>query len=249
MRIAICDDAASWNRHASKVLTEYLAGRKEPDQNKPAEILCFETGEDLLSYAGPPIHLLFMDIEFDEEHDETISKGEGIAFAARVNERWKDCMVVYCTNYLYYALDVYDTDHVYYIVKSQFEDRLDNLFDKMDRLKVRESASVYFHVIGSGMAYFALKDVVYFERKTRYTEIRTAEGSYHVREKIPDIMEKIPAGIFTRTHSSFLVNMEYILKKEKNSYILKTGGHVPISRSYNMSTREEFLIWCEKQIL
>ncbi|MBR0381900.1 MAG: response regulator transcription factor [Eubacterium sp.] len=248
MRIAICDDDASWNRHASSVLREYLAGREKPGQNKPAEILCFETGEDFLSYEGPPIHLVFMDIEFDEEHDEAVFKGDGIAFATKVNERWKDCMVAYCTNYLYYALDVYDTDHVYYIVKSQFEDRLDSLFDKMDRVKERESASVYFHVIGSGMAYFALKDVIYFERKTRYTEIRTAEESFHIREKIPDIMEKIPSGIFTRCHSSYLVNMEHILKRDGNSYVLKSGGHVPVSRSNNISTREDFLIWCEKQV-
>ncbi|MBQ9068557.1 MAG: hypothetical protein IJ131_05755 [Eggerthellaceae bacterium] len=49
--------------------------------------------------------LVFIDIEFD-------GKPEGIAAVREINERVPNCQVVYLTNYLQYAVDVYQANHV-----------------------------------------------------------------------------------------------------------------------------------------
>ena len=76
MVIAICDDDRLWNKQASGILKEYFK-----EKNESVEILCFESGEDLLAYQGKPVSLLFMDIEFDEEGEEnerSFDKAKGI---------------------------------------------------------------------------------------------------------------------------------------------------------------------------
>ena len=187
------------------------------------------------------------------ERTEEVAKGivtqeNGIDLTRRVNELWPDCQIVYCTNYLHYALDVYETNHVYYIVKTQFEERLDQVFEKIRFTKKYEKNQVCFHVINRGMTCFLLKDILYFERVTRYTEIHTAEGCYDIREKILEIWDLVPNGIFTRCHASYLVNMGQISYKSGKIYQLKSGEIIPISRGFSKMTREDFLLWCTKQM-
>ena len=243
MVIAICDDDRLWNRQASEILEEYLK-----EKNEPAEILCFESGEELLAHKGRPISVLFMDIEFDEDGEESkrsSDKAKGITFAGRVNQVWPECQIVFCTNYLYYALDVYETDHIYYLVKSQLKDRLDSVFTRIHTSKRYEKENLYFQVIGGGLVSIPLKDLIYFERKTRYTQIHTREGIHRIRDKIPDLMNTVPSNFFTRCHNSYLVNMQYIACKTGNAYELSSGQEIPISRKYAGTTRQEFLAWCE----
>lgn len=59
------------------------------------------------------MHIMFMDIEMSDEN--------GIDLAMEVNRKWPKCQVVYLTNYWSYAMEVYETRHVYYIVKEKFE--------------------------------------------------------------------------------------------------------------------------------
>jgi len=257
MLIAICDDDRLWNKQATELLRDFFSKR-----NETVEVVCFENGEQLLSYEGPPISAIFMDIEFDgasepssrtdsERQGRDLSKPKqdnGIEIVRKIENMWEGCHIVYCTNYLQYALDVYETGHVYYVMKSQFKERLEAVFARIYHEEMKDKTQVFFHVIGKGLTGFFLKDIQYLERRTRHTVINTLDGCYSIRERIPEIMEIIPNHIFTRCHSSYLVMMDSICQKEKNTYRLKSGVIIPISRNYMKSSRDEFLRWCEKQM-
>ena len=235
MRIAICDDEMYWKKEAEDIIKEYYSGNEESP-----EIEFFSNGNELLSYRGKPFSLVLMDIELEQEN--------GIDVASRLNEYWPDCHIVYCTNYFHYALDVYETRHVYYVVKSQFRERLPRVFHQIRTLEQRQKAEVYYHVVGHGTACFALKDILYFERKTRVTNLHTKNGIYNIWGKIPDIMESLPEGSFTRCHASFLVMFAAISAQDGKTYILKNKERIPISRNYNKKTKADYLIWCEEEM-
>ena len=250
MVIAICDDDRLWNRQASEIIQGYFK-----EENEPVEILCFEDGDQLLSYRERPISLLFMDIEFDgadraksqktdREMGQTADRENGIDFGRKVNRLWPECQVVYCSNYMNYALDVYDTDHVYYVVKSQFRDRIPQIFKKIRSSEKHKGEKCCFRLIGGELACIPLKNLIYFERKSRYTQIHTIEETYRIKEKISDLLTMVPSGFFTRCHNSYLLNMEHIAHKRGNSYELTSGEEIPVSRGYAKSTRGEFLAWC-----
>ena len=75
------------------------------------------------------------------------------------------CQIVYLTNYLFFATEVYHTDHVFYVLKAQFADRIGEIFEKIfDRLS-RIGEKLIFSVIGGEKLSAAPEDILYFERK------------------------------------------------------------------------------------
>ena len=235
MVIALIDDDHIWLDKASGMLQEYA-------ENKmlSLELLTYDGGRDLLDYQDKKVDAVFLDIELDGV--------SGIDLAADINEKWKECQVIFCTNYLHYAMDVYETKHTYFLVKDYKEQLLEKVMDKIILTINENRQEVFYHVIREGMARFRLKDILYFERKTRYTMLVTSKGNYNIREKIPEIIPDLPEGEFTRCHSSFLIKLSYIEKKDGSSYQLAGGEKVPISRKYLGSTKKEYLYWCEKQM-
>ena len=240
MVIAICDDDRLWLSHAEKTLEEYF---RKCDES--ADILCFESGEELLAYKGAPLTALFMDIEIKGID----GSADGIELVKEVNRLWKNCHMIYCTNYLHYAVDVYETEHMYFVVKAQFEERIDAIFNRIRQEKRQEKEEVFFHVISGGMTCFPVKEIRYFERRSRFTRLKTDKGDYHIREKISEIMDILPEDLYTRCHSSYLIMMNRISCRTGNTYELKCGETVPISRKFMKTTKQDFLRYCEGQML
>lgn len=90
MRVGICDDDAIWCRKAEKIIYSYAA-----QTETELEVICFTTSEKLNSYDGYPLDMLFMDIVLENEEGKN-----GIDIVTAVNKKWKDCQIVYLTNYL-----------------------------------------------------------------------------------------------------------------------------------------------------
>lgn len=236
MLVAICDDDPVWNKTATGILKDFFS-----QQEETADILCFETGNQLLSHKGDPVDVLLMDIRLEEEN--------GIDLVSKINVLWENCQIVYCTDYLYYATDVYETRHTYFVVKNQFEKRLPKVFDQIRAYERQSKAEeVYFHAIGKGVQCFVLSDILYFERKVRDTIVYTKTGGVRIREKIVQIMELVPSYSYTRCHNSYLVMLDKISRRDGQSFILKNGATVPISRGYIKTTKDDFLKWCERHM-
>ena len=99
MRVGICDDDAIWCRKAEQIIYKYA------DQTETElEVICFMIPEELNSYEGYPLDMLFMDIVLENNEEKN-----GIDLVAMVNKKWKDCQIIYLTNYLFYATEVYHT--------------------------------------------------------------------------------------------------------------------------------------------
>ena len=235
MRIALVDDDPIWLGQASDMLHNYA--RKK---DIPLELAVYNNGRDLLAVTDKVYDVVFLDIEIGREN--------GIDLAAKINEIREDCQIIFCTNYLHYAMDVYEARHTYFLVKEYVEQFLEKVMDRIT-LEINEKRQeVFYHVIHGGMTHFPVKEICYFERKTRYTMLVTVKGTFHIREKIVDIIPDLPEGEFTRCHSSFLIKLSYIEKKDGSSYQLIGGEKIPISRKYLGSTKREYLSWCEKQM-
>ena len=235
MTIALVDDDRLWLRKAESAFLKYAQ-----NNNIDLEVLCFESGDALLNYGEKTVDAAFVDIVLGDKN--------GIDLATVLNDQWPDCQIIYCTDFMHYAMDVYETKHIWFLVKSQFEDRLDRIMNKLFNIERMEKQELYYHVIREGMTRFILRDIIYFERKTRFTLLVTTHGKYHIREKITEVLKDLPKGDFTRCHASFTVNLSYIDHKNRSSYELKNGESVPISRSFSADTKRDYLQWCAEQM-
>ena len=94
MRVGICDDDAIWCRKAEQIIYKYA------DQTETElEVICFMIPEELNSYEGYPLDMLFMDIVLENNEEKN-----GIDLVAMVNKKWKDCQIIYLTNYRRFLL-------------------------------------------------------------------------------------------------------------------------------------------------
>ena len=233
--IGICDDAREWYLKAEKIIRNFL---KELEES--IEILYFADEESLLQ-CEVDLNILFMDIELFEKD------GNGIQLAKIFSEKQRDCQIVYLTNYLYYAVDVYETEHSYFVLKEQFEQRIEQIFEKIRHKMNQRIKNLTFSVINGGQIVLSPEEIYYFERNLRETDVVTESGNYKVWDKLDEIEKVLPKPDFVRCHNSYIVNLPNIREMQKNRFLIKDGSEIVISRGYMKAAKETFMKWAEMQ--
>lgn len=233
MNIYICDDDAFERRTTVDLLNHYC--RKE---KIPANVTAFESGSSMFAYSethdgGKGSDILLMDIEMKEEN--------GIEIVARVNQVWPDCQVIYLSNYLSYSLDVYDTRHVYYVLKDQLKTRLPKVLKKAIESFQTARSTILFHTVDNEEIRISLDQILYLERRIRITIVHLEETRLEIRDKLSDLADLLPGRQFSRCHNSFIVNLAKVKKKAGQIYYLENGEEIPISRKYRSETTDSFL--------
>lgn len=90
-----------------------------------------------------------------------------------------------------------------------------------------------------GIHYFELDNIFYLEAGGMYTIIHSKDGQFVASKPLKEFEEILSANYF-RTHRSYIVNCDYVIKyssKEGGAITLSNGSSLPISRS----RKDEFL--------
>ena len=238
MRVGICDDDAIWCRKAEKIIYSYAA-----QTETELEVICFTTSEKLNSHDGYPLDMLFMDIVLENEEGKN-----GIDIVTAVNKKWKDCQIVYLTNYLFYATEVYHTEHVFFALKEQFEERIGGIFGKVFHQLAQTREKLVYSVIGGKEVSLAPADILYFERSGRITNIITVYGTYSIWDKLSVLTEGLPTLDFVRCHNSYIVYLPAVREMLPDVFLMNDGREVTISRSYRKIAKAAFMKWAVTQM-
>ena len=146
---------------------------------------------------------------------------------------------MYLARYLKYATEVYGTNHFYFVKKGELKERLPLIFEKYkSEIKLNDDY-IGMPLKNSKYAFINIKDVLYFERQGRYTNIYTNDEIYKTKYKLNQIEEKLGNGRFVRCHNSYIVSMNHI-KEYQRDRITVANYKIPISRQYQASTRVRF---------
>ncbi|MCD8052699.1 MAG: LytTR family DNA-binding domain-containing protein [Lachnospiraceae bacterium] len=231
MRIALCDDDQNWLDQSEKIIKDF--GKKN---NLDMELRCFREGEALLSWAGEPPEVLFLDIQFDTDKN-------GMDIASQVNAEWPDSLIIYLTDYLKYATHVYHTEHVFYILKNEFAPRIGEVFRKIFHELEQKQKMLIFHLNKGGSVSLYPREILFFERRGRLTEINTVSGTWCIKDPLAEVEKQLPDIDFVRCHQSYIVYFPAILEYHKKWFILKNSERIEISRSYWNRCGQAFLRW------
>ena len=227
--IALCDTESEYTDKAKETIEKYINSLSERFKilvyNKPKELLT-----DIRNKKIAPI-MLYIDVELDN--------GNGIEVVQKVNKLSKECRVVYLTRYLKYATEIYDTDHFYFVKKGELKDRLPLIFEKYKEEIEQNDNYIGMPLKNNKYAFINLKDILFFERQGRYTIIHTVDDVYKTKFTLNDIEEKLNAEEFVRCHNSYIVSLNNIKEYQRDRFTINEYK-VPISRQYQVSTREIF---------
>lgn len=232
--IGICDDDKRWLQTSQKMLMEF-ANITHID----IEIRCFSTAEELLEYKDIPLDAVFLDIE--------LGRTIGINVAKKLNETRPSCRIVYMTNYLHYATEIYNTEHIWFVVKKHFRDKIGEIINRILRELENKNSRLVLKTMKNELVSIVLSDICYLEKEKRGTRIVTVWDEYHVKERLGEIIPQLSELDFSQCHNSYVVNFHHVKEMQKDVYLLYGQSEkeqiVQISRRYVQKTREDFLKW------
>ena len=178
------------------------------------------------------IDIAVLDLEMDKEN--------GLDLGKIINEKFPDCRIIYLTNHITYATDVYSTEHTYFVLKEDMEKNLPKAIEKA--INEKEAQKNDFITVSSKDRKRILRicDILYCERTGRTTTIFLKDDSFVSIENLDKLYEILSEKGFTKCHKSFIVNMDKVSEIFRNKYVFEGGKEVPISRSFSDITKTDF---------
>lgn len=228
LHIAICDDDKLHLSYIAKLTGDILKEQKtEITEYSGANELLFRIdGSDYI----PDIALL----------DIQMSELDGISLAKELNQTAPDCKIIFVSSYIDFATDVYDADHIYYVLKSQLDDKLPSALGKAiaslnnprSFMLIKNSASATKLPVGR---------VLYLERDLHKTHVHTPEATYTTTQSPAELLSTaVGKSDFIHCHQSYWVNSKAIQTMEPNVFRLYDGSEIPISRAQKANARDAF---------
>lgn len=231
LQIALCDDSAADRKRICQAVS---------DTYPEAQIRAFASPGALLKQIGqnwlPTVALL--DIQMEDM--------DGVRLAKELNARCPDCRIIFFTDYLEYATDVYDVRHSYFILKSQLAQRivpaLARALEELPRIP-----SLCFREKGE-LHLVSRDSVLYLERRLRKTYVYTNDDCYETYEHPRAILADVEDGVFCQCHQSFWVNLNRVSALAEDHFRMDNGADVPISRSFQKLVKTQFFAFLHRNL-
>lgn len=229
LRIAVCDDEALHCAYAAQMICTHPECRS-------AEIRQFLSPQELLNALESETFLA--DIAVVDIRMEAMN---GIALAREINARAPGCQIIFLSSYLEYAPDVYDAEHVYFVLKEQMKTRLMPALQKaIENLRFTMPGTIVLKEHSTSYR-IPVSDILYFERVLRKTRIVSISGEYWSKLTPAALLSEVDGSSFCRCHQSFYVNMQHVVSMNPDSFTLSNGEPIFISRTYKKAAKEQFL--------
>ncbi len=229
MKVAILDDE-KFHLEATREIVEDFFGKDN------VEITCYETKKEFdKNFEKNPFlfDILVLDI--------CLPQSDGIKIAQEIRSLNEKIRIIYLSNYLEFATEVYETEHTFFVLKSDALKKLPVALEKaVEQLEKRQKESIYIKALHGSHKVIYFEDVVCVERVKRRTMITTVSGIEETLDNVEEVFG-ILEGRLIHSHRSFWANPLYIKAFSSSEILLKNGKKIPVSRGYNKETKTQFM--------
>lgn len=234
LNIAVCDDEKIFLDKAQQVMQKYMK-----EAGLVSMIKLYESGEKLLEECRKAVYepeIVFMDIRLKDQN--------GIEISKILNTVLPDTHIVYLTNYVGFASDVYESRHSYFVLKDEMEERLPKVMEKLLRTEAADGELLKLPAGKHGTEIIRRDTFMFAERDRRLTRVHTTKRDDLMVQMGMDELEKLlPEECFVRCHNSFIVSLNFVDNYTRMQFRMNDGTVIPISRRYALSVKEAFLQW------
>lgn len=190
-KIAVCDD--------EQVFADEIINKLQM-RNKNYQIICFDSGEKLLSYV-PNFDILFLDIEMPGL--------SGMETAAKLRESGYDGIIIFLTNHTEFMPDAFKITAFRFLNKPISAEKFDEALTAAEKYILNEQ-----HIIindKNTSYYLKLSDIVYLEAYGDGTYIYDKRGKiYDTDKSLKYWKSMIGTEHFYQIHKSIIVSLMYI---------------------------------------
>ena len=227
--IAVCDNEKSCVDNIRQHLEFY-----SKDRNIDLEIHTFCSGTALLN-SNIKFNIAVLDVE--------MPGASGIEIGKILRSKNPHIVLLYITAYKKYLDEALNLNAARFFEKpldsQRFYSGLDNAIKRID-----DSTIKFFLKDQKTIFQINADDIIYVEIEQlghRKTNVVTINGTYVSSNKITFWEEKLISTVFVKTHKSYIVNMNYVTKYERDILELAKTYTVPISRNYQAAFHKRFI--------
>lgn len=225
IHIFLCDDDSSYLEYLSEIVDRFFR-----QNNIEAGIKTFTDGEKLLE-EPEMADIVFLDVEMPGK--------SGIEVGRRIKEKNPYALIFIVSFTEQYLDDAMDFQVFRYIEKASLPDRIER--NLRDALVAYRNTNPKITIMQNGETIVCREaDIVMIENQRRCVYVCTKDARYEVKGKLEDWEQKLNQVRFCKSHTSFLVNLDYVSRFTKNEIILAKGKY----RSH--ISRRMYLEFCKK---
>ncbi len=232
MRIAIVDDVASDRQRLAEDISHWIDEQCLPLDSPPDQ---FASGETFLkTFSAGKYDIVFLDIYMDGIN--------GMETARRIREKDTSCRLVFTTTTPDFAVDSYEVDSSWYLVKPYSYEKLSDALTRCSAFWKEQNQ--FLLVPGKkGKEKLPLHQIAWTEYVNRKVCVHFKNGQEtQVSMRQRDFSELLLSyPYFCDCMKGLIVNFEAVKKISDDSFLLKEGEKIPISRLKYKSVREKFL--------
>lgn len=232
LKIAICDDEIE------------IAHKLEADIHRmpfhDVETEVFLSGHELLKHYSPDggYNIILLDIEMPAVN--------GIETARILRQTDSNVVFIFVTAYKEYVYQIFETLPFRFLEKPVSYEKLFEVLKDAIRY-VEDTKSYFFFKKGTTDYQVPAKEIFYFEAANRKIKLYTAGGGDSYYGKFKKLTEQLNPNYFLQIHTSFIVNMDYIISFNEKSVLLSNNSSLPVSLKYRESARLEHLKFIERR--
>ena len=229
MNIAIIDDIASDAEQLKRIITSYFENRQIP-----TEIRYFSSAEAFFDdYRPGNFQILFLDIYMDGI--------TGMEAARRIRNQSDDCILVFVTTSSEFAVESYDVNAAYYLLKPFQPEKLCQILDSF-RLKEALHAR-YIEIISDRVPVrVPLPSILYADTFRNAVCLHTDAGPLRSYLTFHKFEEQIrDCHNFLSCYRGCMVNMDRIQEATDDGFLLDNGETVQIRKRGSAAIRKAYL--------
>lgn len=228
MRIAVVDDEAAMRGALEQSLQKYADVR-----HTPLEVQSFAGGAQLLaSLEGQNYDLILLDVYLGEE--------SGMDLARTLRARGVASRLVFATMSTWHAVESYEVEAFYYLLKPVQEEALFKMLDKCAAALYDQGRYIQLKV-GWDYVQVRLAEIGYVDIYNHYVQVHTqgeVVSSHMSFREISDVLLKYPQ--FLCCYRNCIVNMDHVQCIDGRDFLLGSGVRIPISRSSHTAVRKQY---------
>lgn len=184
-------------------------------------------------------HIFFLDI---------MMKGKnGIQVAKEIRKRDKTAHIIFLTSSPEYALEGYEVRAYNYLLKPLQKDKLFHTLSELLGTENSPPAKQLQIMNGGVVRNIPYQNIVYMEVQRNKVRMFLNTGeeveTYGTISEMVDLLNGEEN--FTRTHRSFIINMQYIKEITSSTIRLRPDYYIPISRTYSASVKQDYFAFAK----
>lgn len=237
VHIAICDDESELVEYIKSLVLSYLNKLKiigKVITYTNAETLVFDVQE------GIYYELIILDIE--------MPKLDGMKAAAEIRKCDSNCLLIFLTSHLKYAIDAFRLSVFRYIPKSQIADQLeDNI--KLAFEKISEEKGKYYILhTHKSLQKIYYQNILYIKKDGKNSVVYTLQKeAIKIRKSLSDLFSELNSEEFVFIDRGCIANIIHIMKIENEVVYFRNSERMYISKSSIKVVKSKTAIfWSDK---